>query len=168
MNYGKPHRIPIRKILLASSDNPTSMNAESTKPATSFWVVAIIALIWNGMGAAAYLGTVTMSQETLDAMPEAQRNIVTSTPAWATGAFALAVWGGLLASLLLLIRKKLATTVFIASFVGIVVQMAHALFMTNSIEVYGPGGFVMPVLVLAFGAYLIYFSRNATANGILQ
>lgn len=144
------------------------MNAEPIKPATSFWVVAIIALIWNGMGAASYLGTVTMSPETLEAMPEAQRNILTSTPSWATGAFALAVWGGLVASLLLLIRKKLATILFIVSFAGIVVQMSHALFMTNSIEVYGPGGFVMPVLVLGFGAYLIYFSRNATANGILQ
>lgn len=144
------------------------MTAETNKPATSFWVVAILALIWNGMGAAAYLGTVTMSQEALDAMPEAQRNIVTSTPAWATGAFALAVWGGLVASLLLLMRKKLATSVFIISFAGIVVQMCHAFFMTNSIEVYGPGGLIMPVLVLAFGAYLIYFSRNAAANGILQ
>ena len=144
------------------------MTTEPTKPATSFWVVAILALIWNGMGAAAYLGTVTMTQETLDAMPEAQRNLVMSTPSWATGAFALAVWGGLVASLLLLMRKKFATTVFIASFAGIVVQMSHAFFMTNSIEVYGPGGMIMPVMVLAFGAYLIYFSRNATANGILQ
>jgi len=46
--------------------------------------------------------------------------------------------------------------------------MSHAFFMTNSIEVYGPGGLIMPVMVLAIGAYLIYFSRNATANGILQ
>jgi len=89
------------------------MTTDATKPGTSFWVVAIIALIWNGMGAAAYLSTVTMSQETLDALPEAQRNIITSTPSWATGAFALAVWGGLVASLLLLMRKKLATPVFI-------------------------------------------------------
>jgi hypothetical protein len=144
------------------------MTTEQTKPATSFWVVAIIALIWNGMGAAAYLSSVTMSPETLEALPEAQRNIITSTPAWATGAFALAVWGGLFGSLLLLMRKKLATPVLVASFAGIVVQMSHAFFMTNSIEVYGPGGMIMPVMVLAIGAYLIYFSRNATANGILQ
>lgn len=144
------------------------MTTEQVKPATSFWVVAIIALIWNGMGVAAYLGQVTMGDDALNALPEEQRNLITSTPAWATGAFALAVWGGLLGSLLLLIRKKLATTVLIVSFAGIVVQMCHAFFMTNSIEVYGPGGLIMPVMVLAFGAYLIYFSRNAAANGVLQ
>ena len=144
------------------------MTTEQAKPATTFWVVAIIALIWNGMGVAAYLGQVTMSEEVLQALPEDQRNIITSTPVWATGAFALAVWGGLLGSLLLLMRKKLAAPVLIVSFVGIVVQMCHSLFMTNSIDVYGPGGMVMPVMVLAFGAYLVYFSRREAANGTLQ
>ncbi|MBL7852186.1 MAG: hypothetical protein JNN04_14885 [Cyclobacteriaceae bacterium] len=144
------------------------MTTEQIKPATSFWVVAILALIWNGMGVAAYLGQVTMGEEALQAMPEEQRNLLQSTPAWATGAFALAVWGGLLGSLLLLMRKKLASMVFIVSFAGIVVQMSHAFFLSNSIEVYGPGGMIMPVMVLAFGAYLIYFSRNAASKGVLQ
>jgi hypothetical protein len=144
------------------------MTTEQTKPSTAFWVVAIIALIWNGMGVAAYLGQVTMGDEALQALPEEQRNLITSTPVWATAAFALAVWGGLLGSLLLLMRKRLATMVFMVSFAGIVVQMCHAFFMTNSIEVYGPGGMIMPVMVLAIGAYLIYFSRKESASGVLQ
>lgn len=144
------------------------MTMETNKPATWFWVVSIIALIWNGMGVMAYLAQVTMSAETLQALPEDQRQLVMATPAWATGAFAIAVWGGLLGSILLLIRKKLATLVLIVSFVGIVVQMIHSFFIANSFEVYGPGGLIMPVMVLGFGAYLIYFSKQSTEKGWLS
>jgi len=144
------------------------MTAETNKPATLFWVVSIIALIWNGMGVMAYLGQVTMTPEALQDLPEAERQLVASTPAWATGAFAIAVWGGLLGSFLLLIRKKPATLVFIISFIGIVVQMIHAFLMANSIEVYGPGGLIMPIMVLGFGAYLIYFSKQSVEKGWLS
>lgn len=144
------------------------MTTEQNKPSTAFWVVAIIALIWNGMGAAAYLGQVTMGEEALQALSEAERNLITSTPVWATAAFALAVWGGLFGSLLMLMRKKLAIIVLVVSFAGIVVQMGHSLFLTNSIEVYGPGGMIMPIMVLAIGAFLVYYSRIQAANGVLQ
>lgn len=135
------------------------------KPPTWFWIVSGLALVWNLMGIMAYIAQVTMSPEALQALPENERALMESTPSWATGAFAIAVWGSTLASLLLLLRKKLATLVFIISYGGILVQMCHAFFIANSIEVYGPGGLVMPVMVLAIGAALIWFSRKATANG---
>lgn len=141
------------------------MTTESTKPATWYWVISGVALIWNGMGVMAYLMQVMMSTEDMQALPENQRALMESTPTWATSAFAIAVWGGLLASILLLLRKNAAATVFVVSFAGIVVQMVHAFFIANSIEVYGPGGLVMPIMVLAFGAYLIFFSRTAASRG---
>lgn len=144
------------------------MTTEQSKPTTWFWVVSVVALVWNAMGVVAYLGTVMMTPEAREAMTEPQRALLDATPAWATGAFALAVWGGALGSLLLVLRKKLATTVLIVSFAGILVQMFHAFALSNSIEVYGPGGMIMPIMVLAFGAFLIWFSRKAAANGWLN
>lgn len=139
-----------------------------TKPATSFWVISIVLLIWNLLGVMAYIMHVTMTPETLQALPEDQRALYTDTPVWATAAFAIAVWFSALGSVLLLLRKKLATPVFMLAFAGIVVQMIHSLFISNSIEVYGPGGMVMPVMVIIIGAYLIWYSRNATAKGWLN
>ncbi len=144
------------------------MTTTSNKPATWFWIVSTLALVWNLMGAMAYLAQVTMSPETLQALPENERALMESTPAWATGAFAVAVWGGTLGSILLLLRTKLASLVFILSFVGILVQMVHAFGMSKSIEVYGPGGMIMPTMVLIIGAGLIAFSRKATANGWMK
>ncbi len=135
------------------------------KPATSFWIISALALVWNAMGAMAYIAQVTMSPESLQALPEDQQALMTSVPVWVTSAFAIAVWGGVLGCLLLLLRKKLATPVLIVSFAGIVVQMIYNMFISNSIAVYGPGGMIMPIVVLVMGAYLIWFSRDVTRKG---
>ena len=65
----------------------------------------------------------------------------------------------------MLMSKKLATVILIVSFVGILVQMYYNLFMSKSLEVYGPGGLAMPVMVLVFGLFLIWFSRKASSHG---
>ncbi len=144
------------------------MTSTSNKPATWFWVVSSIALIWNLMGVMAYLAQVMMSPEALQALPENQRVLYESTPSWATGAFAVAVWGGALGCVLLLLRRKLATMVLIISLIGVIVQMYHSFFVSNSMEVFGPGGLVMPIMVVAIGIFLIWFSRKATANGWMK
>jgi hypothetical protein len=117
------------------------------------------------MGVMAYLTQVNMSVEAIQALPEKERALMESFPAWATGAFAIAVWGGTLGCILLLIRRKLATPVLIISFAAVLVQMYHSFFISNSIEVYGPGGMVMPIMILVIGICLIWFSRTSAAKG---
>ena len=144
------------------------MTTSSNKPASWFWIVSALALLWNLMGVMAYIAQVTMSPEAIQALPENERTLMESVPAWATAAFAIAVWGGTLGSILLLLRRKLATIVLILSFIGIIVQMIHAFGISNSIEVYGPGGMIMPTMVLIIGAGLIALSRKAAARGWMK
>lgn len=141
--------------------------SSTTKLPTSFWVISAVALVWNCLGAVAYLMQVTMSAETLQAMPEADRAMYTDIPVWATAAFAIAVWGGVLGSVLLLLRKKSATTVFVVSLAGILVQMAHAFFISAS-PITGASRMILPLLVVAIGAYLFWFSSDAGKKGWLQ
>ena len=140
----------------------------TTKPATWFWVISLIALVWNLMGVMAYIMQVTMTPEDISMLPENERALYESLPMWATGAFAIAVWGGALGCLLLLLRKTWATSVLTVSFIGILVQMYHSFFVSNSIDVYGPGGMVMPIMVVLIGIFLIWFSRAATIKGWLK
>ena len=63
------------------------------------------------MGVMNYFGQ--MNAEMVAAMPEAKREIIESRPAWATGAFAVAVFGGEIGSVLLLLRKSAAYHLFI-------------------------------------------------------
>jgi hypothetical protein len=59
-----------------------------------------------------------MNAQIVASMPDAYRAIVETPPAWATGAFASAVFGGALGGVLLLLRKSIAVYVFVVSFVG--------------------------------------------------
>jgi len=61
-----------------------------------------------------------MNAETVAARPESYRAIVEARPAWATAAFAIAVFGGALGGVLLLVRRSAAYYVFIASLLGAV------------------------------------------------
>lgn len=144
------------------------MASTTNKPPVWFWVVSSIALVWNLMGVMAYVSQVTMSPEALQALPETERALYEGLPAWATGAFALAVWGGALGSALLLLRRKLATPILIISLGGVLVQMYHSFFISNSIEVYGPGGMIMPIMVILIAILLILLSRKATSNGWMK
>ena len=87
----------------------------------SFWAIGTVALIWNVMGIMNFF--MQMKAGMLAEMPESQRAIIESRPAWATGAFAIAVFGGALGCLLLLLRKSAAFYLFIASLLGVIVQL---------------------------------------------
>ena len=126
-----------------------------------FMVVTALTLGWNLMGVMAYLMQVTMSPETLAALPDAQRQLLENTPDWATAAFAVAVNGGALGCLLLLLRKSLAGLFLQLSLAGVLVQMFHAFFMSNSFEVFGPGGMVMPVMVIIIAVFLVVLAAKA-------
>lgn len=78
----------------------------------SFWVIGAVALIWNVMGVINFF--VQMNSDVLAAYRESERAIVEGRPAWATGGFAIAVFGGVLGCLLLLFRKSVAYYLFIA------------------------------------------------------
>ncbi len=140
----------------------------TTKPKAAYWIIAVIALIWNGMGVKAYLDQAFNSESFRAQFDTAQLAIIDNTPAWATAAFALAVFGGLLGSLTLLLRKKIANLLFTVSLLGIIVQMSYNFFISKSIEVYGPGGMIMPIMILVIGIFLFMYSKNVTTKGWLN
>ena len=141
---------------------------EEKKPTRSYWIISIVALVWNLMGVASYLMSVSMSPEALAALPEAERALYADIPVWATSAFAIAVFGGTLGCILLLMRKALAIPVFMVSLVGIVVQMIYGLFMSGVVELRGVSAAIMPVVVIAVAVYLITFSNSAKKQGLIR
>jgi len=129
-----------------------------------FTVVAVVLLVWNLLGVMAYVMQVTMSPEVIAALPDAQRQLYENTPNWATAAFAVAVNGGALGCLLLLLKRNLAGLFLQLSLAGVAVQMFHSFFMSNSFEVFGPGGMVMPVMVIIIAVYLVMLAAKAKAD----
>jgi len=135
------------------------MSPDQTKPSTSFWVISILALVWNLTGIMSFIMNVSMSSEALAALTDAQRELYESTPVWLKFVFGVAVFSGVLGCILLLMRKASAIRVFVVSLIAILIQMLYSLFMTNSFEVYGPSSIVMPIVVIGIGIFLVWYSR---------
>ena len=131
------------------------------KPPVWFWIISILALLWNLAGAMAYIGQAYMSEEVLSAMSEIERNLYESQPAWVTAAFAIAVWGGTLACNFLLLRKKWAKPVFIISLIGLLGQLSYNYFLSDAVETFETVDMVMSVLILIIAIALIVFSNKA-------
>ena len=144
------------------------MSESTKKPGISFLIIGIVALVWNLIGVMAYLDQAYMTTEELLAKSVAKQALYTYIPAWVTGAFAIAVFGGALASILLLLRKKLATFVFMLSFAGIVAQMSYNFFMSNAAEVYDIGDIILSVMLLIIGAFLVWYSKKMEQQGIIS
>jgi len=127
-------------------------------------IVAAVLLVWNLFGVMAYIQQVTMAPETLAALPDAQRQLLENTPAWATAAFAIAVNCGVLGCLLLLLRRNLAGLFLQLSLAAVLVQMYHAFFIGHSIDVFSPGNLMMPVMVIVIAIYLVTLAAKARVN----
>lgn len=130
----------------------------------SFWAIGTVTLIWNVMGIMNFF--VQMDPDALVSFPESHRAIIEGRPIWATGGFAVAVFGGALGCLLLLIRKSAAYYLFVASLLGVVVTMIHAVGVASSGSNFSPFEILMMILMpLLVASFLIWYSKQAETRG---
>ena len=124
----------------------------------SFWVIGTVALIWNVLGSVNFL--VQANADSLDAFLEVERAIIEGRPVWATAGFAVAVFGGAIGCVLLLLRKSIAFYVFIASLLGTIVTMIHTINVGNSKTSFSPVEIIfMIVMPLVVAALLVWYSK---------
>jgi hypothetical protein len=100
-------------------------------------------------------------------MTPEQVAVVTATPAWVHAATAIAVLGGVVASILLLMRNKLAVPLFAISLAAAVVQDIYIFFMSDSLAAFGKQPIIIQGLVLIIGAFMFRYSRSKRVQGLL-
>lgn len=138
------------------------------------WVVGALALLWNGFGCYDYFMTQTQGAEYIEAMMhttegEAIMAYIDSFPVWASGAWALGVWGGLAGSILLLMRHRLAVPIFALSFVGALIGLGYQLANPADVaELRETVNAVMPYVIIAVAAFLLWYSWSMEKKGVLR
>ncbi len=143
-------------------------NQTIIKPPIWFWIISVVALIWNGMGVNQYIQQAYKTEGFMAMYNEEQLALIDNTPSWAIAAFAIAVFGGLIGSLALLLKKKWANTMFLLSLIAIIIQMTYNFIVIDAMEVYGPGAIYMPIMVILFAVFLIWFSKKGITKGWLS
>lgn len=139
------------------------------RPNVTFWVVGGVALAWNLLGLLSYVNMRTGTPESYAAVGHTPEQIafISATPEWALSAFAIAVTSGVLASVLLLLRKSWAAPMFVLSILAAVALDIHMFVLSDTVAVLGLGPVLIQALVIAIGLGLIVYSRSARRKGWL-
>ncbi|MCE9601163.1 MAG: hypothetical protein K8S21_02980 [Gemmatimonadetes bacterium] len=134
------------------------------QPPKWYLPVAIIALLWNLVGCAAYLSDVMLKPEDIAKMTAAQQAMYNARPAWSVAATAIAVWAGALGSLGLILRKRWATPLLVASVLGVVAQDISLFGMGPAEATPEAAAFAIQGMVLLIAVGLVLLARKATAH----
>ena len=121
------------------------------KPHFSFWIVAIVGLIWHLMGSMNYI--IQTNPESVAQMPENYQMIINGRAAWATGGFGVSVFGGAVGCILLLLRRSVAAPVFMIALAGTILTVANATMLVGLVP--------SSVLSLLVGAALLWYATIA-------
>lgn len=140
---------------------------EGQRPGVPAWFTpaALAAVAWEILGCVMYVMQVKVDPA---ALPADQRAIWEATPAWMTGAFALAVWVGLAGAVLLLMRRKLAEPLLLVSLVALVVQFSGLLLVPDLRGLMTSDMLLLPFVIVMVCAGIWSFARKARRNGWLR
>lgn len=142
-------------------------DARATATPRHLWIIGIVALLWNLMGAMDYVMTETKNEAYMSQFSPEQLEFFYSFPAWLVAFWALAVWGGVAGAVLLLMRKKLAVTVFLVSFLCMVVTTIHNYGFAGAADIVGGMGLFFSVVIFVIALGLFVYARQMAKKGVL-
>lgn len=144
------------------------MNAATQKTPIHLWVVGILALLWNLVGAFDYAATQLRLDFYMSQFTATQLEYFYAFPAWMDAAWAVAVWGSLLGSLSLLLRKSWAVWLFGAAVLGLAVSTIYNFVLMNGAEVMGDGAVIFTGVIWVIALLLLFYARAMANRDVLR
>jgi len=140
-----------------------------TRTPAHLWVVGVLSLLWNFFGCLDYTMTNLKNAAWLAKMSPDQLAYMNSLPGWLTAFWAIGLWGGLIGSILLLMRNRYAVWAFGLSLIGAVVGIGYQLFLTKMPASMKQGGMgFMPWVIIIIAAVLYWYAMSAEKKGVLR
>jgi hypothetical protein len=127
----------------------------------SFWVIAVLGLLWNSFGAYLYILARVDPETALAGASPAKRDYVANQPIWANLGYGLGIWGSFLGSVAMVTRKKIAVPLFLASLVG--AAISH---LGQAMAGVIPIG--LTIVIMGVIAFLWWYGRRCVEQGLLR
>jgi hypothetical protein len=144
------------------------MNETTRKAPLHFWIVSVLSLLWNAIGAFDYSATQLRLESYMSAFTPEQLEYFYSFPAWAVACWAIGVWGALLGSFALLLRQRWAVWAFGASILGMVLTTIYNFGLTDGIRLMGPGAIAFSAVIWAVALFLFFYARAMAKRAVLR
>ncbi len=144
------------------------MNETISKVPRHLWIVGVLAVLWNAIGAFDYAATQLRIESYMSQFTPEQLEYFYGFPAWTVAAWAIAVWGSLLASIGLLLRKRWAVPLFGIVLVGMALTAIHNFLLSDGMRIMGSGGAMFTVVIWIIAIALFFYARAMAARGVLR
>ncbi len=132
------------------------------------WIVGVLAVLWNAVGAFDYLATQFKLEFYMGKYEPEMLEYFFGIPSWAIAGWATAVWFGLAGSIGLLLRRRCSVWLFGISIVGMVLSTVHGFFLSDGLEIMGNGYLYMSVLVWFIAIGLFFYALAMGKRGVLS
>ena len=131
-----------------------------------FRVLAGVLVLWGLLGLWALYMHVTLGPAANPQATDWDRAYYAGLPGWFTPVYAAAVVGGLLGSVALLLRARLALPLYLVSLAAVVVQFGWVFAATDLLARKGAAATVpFPLVILAVALFQLWLARHARRRG---
>jgi len=134
----------------------------------SFVIIAVILLLWNLMGVAAFVMQYGADLSELARTDPDTARAFAQMPGWAWAVYAVAVGAGTLGASALLLRRRVAVPLFLLSLLAVIVQFGHTFLGTDLLAVKGAGAAIFPAVIVLIGIGQWLYARSQAAKGLLR
>ena len=138
----------------------------------SFLIIGILALLWNIMGLFQFIMAAFMQDIMLKTYSETytaqQIELFLNTPSWYYVVFGICTITGVVGSIGLLFKKKIAVPFFLVSLLTVLVVQGFWILGTQAIALLGMEAVVMPMIVVVTSIFLYFYSKGAQQNNWLS
>lgn len=143
--------------------------AEARQTPWHLWVIGVVSLLWNAVGAFDYVMTETRNPDYMAQFTQEQVAYFTGFPVWVVFFWAIGVWGAVLGSVLLLLRREWAEPMFWFSLAGMIGTSVYTFLITGpqAVAAMGTMGIVFSAVVLVVGVLLALYARAMRRRGVL-
>lgn len=133
-----------------------------------FIVIAIVLLLWNLMGLAAFAMQYTADLTELAKSDPVTAQAFAAMPAWVWIAYATAVGAGTLGAVLLLMKKAAAASLFLLSLIAVVVQFGYTFVGTDLLALKGPSVIAFPAFIVVMAVVQLLYARHLVGKAVLR
>ncbi|WP_374943748.1 hypothetical protein [Sphingomonas sp.] len=129
-----------------------------------FWIAVVVLILWGIVGVlgfhASFLDSIRATMDPYD------RKLYDAWPVWYAPVYGIAVWSGLIGSVLLALRRRVARPVYVVSLVGVIIMFGWTFVATDLIAVKGVvTATAFPIVIALICVFEIWLAGHAARRG---
>ncbi|WBT05391.1 hypothetical protein PFY01_11755 [Brevundimonas vesicularis] len=145
---------------------------ETVKTPWHLWLVGVLSLLWNGFGAFDFIQTTTRGEAYMRAagFDDAMVAYYEAMPGWMYVPWTLGVWGAVIGSVMLLLRRRWAVPAFGLSLLGALISLIYGKLIDPPPP--APPELTamrwIPIFILLIAILLFGYAFNMRKRGVLR